>query len=126
MEQLNLTSKKVKTQYRKDGAELKLLNVEDLKPFFLNPVKWCDPEKLRRLIKLWDSDHDLPPIEVVEEAPEEMKTFNYDQAVEVFGKPMANRLNEIRTYTIKDGHHRWLAAYLSGRKTIRCWVILDE
>ncbi|NJO64895.1 MAG: ParB N-terminal domain-containing protein [Richelia sp. RM2_1_2] len=47
-----------------DGSILLLLNIEELTPFFTNPVKWCDPTKLMRFKELIDTSVELPPITV--------------------------------------------------------------
>lgn len=119
------TNSESNSQKREDRAEIRPLKVEDLKPYFENPVKWCDPTKLKRFIQLWESAESFPPIEVVEELPKELKHFHYGSAVEVLGEPMAKRLNSERIYTITDGHHRWFSAYLTGHKTIMVRVTPD-
>jgi hypothetical protein len=113
------------SQKREDGAVLRILKIEDLKPYFQNPVKWCDPEKLKSYMSLWDSGVKFPPIEVVEELPEPLKDFNYNRAVEVWGEAMAKRLLLRRELVVMDGHHRWFSAYLVGEKTITAWVTTE-
>lgn len=78
-----------------DGSILALLNIEDLFPFFQNPVKWCDPAKLMRFRRLIEQGVKFPPITVCKE-------------------------NE--KLVVYDGHHRWFAAYLAGQKQILAWV----
>ncbi|WDD36000.1 ParB/RepB/Spo0J family partition protein (plasmid) [Nostoc sp. UHCC 0926] len=78
-----------------DGSVLVLLNIEDLFPFFQNPVKWCDPDKLMRFRRLIEEGVKFPPITVCKE-------------------------NE--RLVVYDGHHRWFAAYLAGCKQILAWV----
>jgi len=113
------------SQKREDGAVLRILKIEDLKSYFQNPVKWCDPEKLKSYMSLWDSGVKFPPIEVVEELPEPLKDFNYNRAVEVWGEAMAKRLLLRRELVVMDGHHRWFSAYLVGEKTITAWVTIE-
>jgi hypothetical protein len=112
-------------QKREDGAVLRILKIEELKPYFQNPVKWCDPEKLKNYMSLWKSGIKFPPVEVVEELPEHLKNFDYNRAVEVLGETMAKRLNAERELIIMDGHHRWFSAYLVGEKTITAWVTTE-
>jgi hypothetical protein len=74
-------------------------------------------------MSLWKSGVKFPPIEVVEELPENFKDFNYNQAVEVWGEAMAKRLQAERKLVVMDSHHRWFSPHLVGEKTIRTWVI---
>ncbi|PAX59796.1 ParB N-terminal domain-containing protein [Brunnivagina elsteri] len=76
-----------------DGI-LKMLNVQDIFPFFGNPVKWCTPHKLMHFKKLVELGVIFPPIIVVQE----------------------ERL------IVYDGHYRWFASYLAGKKEISAWV----
>lgn len=78
-----------------DGSILTILNVEDIFPFFSNPVKWCDPAKLMRLKQEVEKGIKLPPITVVQE----------DDLLIVY-----------------NGHHRWFASYLAGEKQILAWL----
>lgn len=80
---------------REDGAVLTLLDIADLFPFFLNPVKWCSPSKLMQYKKLIEEGVEFSPIVVCRE-------------------------NE--RLVVYDGHHRWLASYLAGREKIYAWV----
>lgn len=78
-----------------NGDILTLLNIEDLFPFFQNPVKWCEPDKLIRFKELIEKGVQFPPITVA----------RVDEKLVVY-----------------DGHHRWFAAYLIGQKQILAWV----
>lgn len=60
---------------RTDGAVLRVLKIESIRPFFMNPVKWCDPLKLKKYMCLWESGANFPPIEVVEQLPEQLKAL---------------------------------------------------
>lgn len=82
-------------QGREDGSVLQILDVSDLFPFFLNPVKWCESDKLLRYKRLIESGVEFPPITVCREE---------DRLV------------------IYDGHHRWFVSYLAGKKEIIAWV----
>lgn len=83
----------------RDGSVLSILNIEDLSPFFTNPVKWCDSNKLMRFKSLIELGVELPPITVCS-------------------------LNE--RLVVYDGHHRWFATYLAGKKQIYAWVTVGE
>jgi ParB-like chromosome segregation protein Spo0J len=78
-----------------DGSILLLLDIEELSPFFTNPVKWCDSSKLMRFKQLIEQGVKFPSITVC-------------------------RIDE--KYVVYDGHHRWFAAYLAGKKQISAWV----
>jgi ParB-like chromosome segregation protein Spo0J len=83
----------------RDGSVLSILNIEDLSPFFTNPVKWCDSNKLMRFKQLIEQGVKFPAITVCLE-------------------------NE--KLVVYDGHHRWFAAYLAGKKQIYAWVTVEE
>lgn len=110
---------------RTDGAVLRVLKIESIRPFFMNPVKWCDPLKLKKYMCLWESGANFPPIEVVEQLPEQLKGFDAGRAAELFGEAMAKQLDEQRDLIVMDGHHRWLSAYLIGKHTITAWVTVN-
>ena len=82
-----------------DGSVLTILNIEDLSPFFTNPVKWCNPTKLMLFKQLIEQGVKLPPITVCLEGEK---------------------------LVVYDGHHRWFAAYLAGKKQIYAWVTVGE
>ena len=58
-----------------DGSVLSILNIEDLSPFFTNPVKWCDPAKLMRFKQQVEKGVKLPPISVLFRIPPNRAKF---------------------------------------------------
>lgn len=81
---------------RKDKSVLTEISIKRLEPGFLNPVKWCDRKKLLLYKQLIEEGVQFPPIEVC--------------------------IREKNKLEIWDGHHRWFASYLAGKKKILAWV----
>lgn len=79
-----------------------------------------------RLDVLW-----LDPADVVSDPPQPMNLGQIEFYVSVYADqgedhvapPIVNAPDERGRYTLRDGHHRWAAHLVLGRKRIRCLVV---